>query len=250
MSTTIPGLEDVFRTQQELYDGAWREQRWGDALEVVTRGLFFRCLAMLTRLGCNPGSFGSRRPLSHGALAEFESEVQSMDQASARFPLACVSELRSLYAVLEGIEETQDERTRVARLVTIGERIGRLGAALARAETGEIQRIMALERTRERLASQKGREALWEARFTPVAAKFCHGREKVSLGALVREARRWSDAERAEGRNPGLPGTDDGIERGIKRMEKRGALTIPGRPNTRGGGAPPRNQTLKPASAL
>ena len=143
----------------------------------------------------------------------------------------CMATLEALQAVLEGWDsESEDEGVRTAKLIILGSQMGTLHGILAQWEKGLIDKAAenAWKIYRQGEA-QRGRVASWEQTFLPHALAFCEGKSEVSLASLVREARAWGDAERAAGRNPGLPGTDDGIERGIKRMEKRGVLAIPGR---------------------
>lgn len=116
-----------------------------------------------------------------------------------------------------------------ARLLLLGKRLGHSDLMLGIVTAGIWKEYgEALRTLNDRGAHLRARVPTWEVAFMPAAASFCEGKEKVTLGGLVAEARRWAAAEIAAGRNPGLPGTDDGIKQGLKRMEKRG-LSIPGR---------------------
>jgi hypothetical protein len=75
----------------------------------------------------------------------------------------------------------------------------------------------------------KNKQPDWESRFAPIARSFCAGKDKVSLGDLVRRARKWAVQEIGGGRSVSLPTSAKGITDGLKRMEMKGELQIPGR---------------------
>lgn len=116
-----------------------------------------------------------------------------------------------------------------ARLLLLGGRLGHADVMLGLVTSGLLAEYgVAVHALYNRGAHLRNRLPDWEVSFQPVAQAFCTGKNKVSLGALVLEARRWGEAERDAGRNPGIPATDGGITAGLKRMEARG-LSIPGR---------------------
>lgn len=70
----------------------------------------------------------------------------------------------------------------------------------------------------------------WEAEFCNLAEAFCKNKLKVSYGSLIRQAKIWRDSQPLDGRISDFPKTDEGIRKGIKRLEKKGKLHLPGQP--------------------
>lgn len=230
--TLTPGeaLAFVSKTAAESYEKCWNEGDWGLALRAVTAGLYFRCLAFIAYFGHSPEAYRVKS-VDHAAASALRDHLRSLQEAQDGFEILvrCMDDLSSFLALTEGITREPDEQTHLLRGVLLAERLGAWGISLGQVETGQLRRLVKLEATVAKLASQKGRKAQWEQSFAPAARAYCHGRGSVTLGSLVRRARDWGEAERREGRNPGLPGTDKGILKGLKRMEAEGLLAIPRR---------------------
>ncbi|WP_284222542.1 hypothetical protein [Brevundimonas denitrificans] len=215
-------------------------------------GLYFRAVAALGAAGYDIRASNARTDETLSPALNYETleliakvcrqAVSKMgDDTPALVEVAAESfmALEAVQAILEGWDsESEDEGVRTAKLILLGSQMGMFSSILAQWETGQIDAAAAnawkLYRQGE---AQRGRVASWEQSFLPHAVADCEGRTHVTLASLVRLAKEWAGAERAAGRNPGLPGTDDGIERGIKRMERRAVLTIPGRSKVDGGGS-------------
>ena len=116
-----------------------------------------------------------------------------------------------------------------ARILLAGAQLGQVDAMLGMVRSGQLQQYdEAVFRLQKIGAHLSGRVPPWEEAFMPAAASFCEGKKKVTLGQLVVEARKWDKANIASGNIPSLPSTEDGIKKGLRRMELRG-LSIPGR---------------------
>lgn len=243
-SAEAPPRDTLLKAEVAAFESAWNDRRWIDAAKARMAGLYERAVAALGAEGYNIRAVNTRTDEPVVITLDFETleliakvcrkAVREMgDDAPALVGVAaeCMATLEALQAVLEGWDsESEDEGVRAAKLVILGSQMGTLHSILAQWETGIIEKssenAWKLYRQGE---AQRGRVASWEQTFLPHAVVHCEGKSQVTVAALVRLAKSWGEAEREAGRNPGLPGTDDGIERGIKRMEKRGVLTIPGR---------------------
>lgn len=234
----------LLKAEKSAYDAAWSERRWQDAARERMAGLFSRAVAALGAAGYDIRVSNARTDetvslalnfktlellakVCRQAVAQLGEDTPALVEIAAESIVA----LEALQAILEGWDsESEDEGVRTAKLILLGSQIGTLSSILAQWETGLIDAAAAnawkLYRQGE---AQRGRVASWEQSFLPRAIAYCDGKVHVTLASLVRLAKEWADVERAAGRNPGLPGTEDGIERGIKRMERRAVLTIPGR---------------------
>lgn len=215
-----------------------------DAAKARMEGLYFRAVAALGEGGYDIVSTNTLTNETLPLTLNFETlELiakvcrQAVAQMGENTPALvavageCMVALEAIQAVLEGWDsESEDEGVKTAKLILLGSQMGTLSSILAQWETGLIDRAADNAwKLHRQGAAQRGRVASWEQAFLPTARDHCEGKAKVSLASLVRVAKAWGEEERAAGRNPGLPGTEDGVERGIKRMERRGVLTIPGR---------------------
>lgn len=234
----------LLKAEKAAFDGAWSERRWQDAARGRMAGLYSRAVAALEASGYEIRASNARTDETVSLALNFETlellgrvcrqtVAQLGEDTPALVEIAAESivALEALQAILEGWDsESDDEGVRTAKLILLGSQIGTLSSILAQWETGQIDAAAANAWKLYRLGEGKrGRVVSWEQAFLPHAVAFCEGQKHVTLAAVVRLAKEWAGAERAAGRNPGLPGTDDGIEKGIKRMERRAVLTIPGR---------------------
>lgn len=242
----------LLRAEAAAFEAAWSERRWMDAARARMVGLYDRAVAALDAEGYDIRATNARTKEPVAITLDFETlealakvcrkalaEMGEDAPALVGIAIECIATLEALQAVIEGWDsESDDESVRSAKLVILGSQMGTLHGILAQWETGFIARsaenAWKLYRQGE---ARRGRVVSWEQTFLPHALSFCEGKSHVTVASLVRLARQWADAERAEGRNPGLPGTEDGVERGIKRMERRRVLEIPGRSHGQGDGS-------------
>ena len=245
---TPESRDALLNAEKAAFDTAFSERRWQDAARERMAGLFSRAVAALEAAGYDIRARNAHTDETVSLSLGFDTlqliakvcrqaVFQLGDDTPALVEIAaeCFIALEAVQAILEGWDgESEDEGVRTAKLVLLGTQMGMLSSILAQWETGQIDAAAAnawkLYRQGE---AQRGRVASWEQSFLPHAIAYCDGKAHVTIASMVRQAKEWAGAERAAGRNPGLPGTDDGIERGIKRMERRAVLTLPGRAKAR-----------------
>ena len=207
----------------------------GDVNEIVN--LAMRAIYLTAIAICEDAGVPIRLPSGQSQLRKYRALRDACDahleeNDDERVAIACEAFVAIAVAesTLRSRSPTSDKKAEDdARILLAGAQLGQVDAMLGMVRTGQLQQYgEAVFRLQKIGAHLRGRVPSWEEAFMPAAQAFCRGKPKVTLGALVVEARRWAAAEIAANRNPGLPGTDHGIKNGLKRMEKR-ELSIPGR---------------------
>jgi hypothetical protein len=207
----------------------------GDVNEIVN--LAMRAIYLTAIAICEDAGVPIRLPSGQSQLRKYRALRDACDahleeNDDERVAIACEAFVAIAVAesTLRSRSPTSDKKAGDdARILLAGAQLGQVDAMLGMVRTGQLQQYgEAVFRLQKIGAHLRGRVPTWEEAFMPAAASFCEGKEKVTLGALVAEARRWAAALIVAGRGPGLPSTDDGIKAGLKRMELRG-LSIPGR---------------------
>lgn len=207
----------------------------GDVNEIVN--LAMRATYLTAIAICEDAGVPIRLPSGQSQLRKYRALRDACDAHLAenddeRVAIACEAFVAIAVAesTLRSRSPTSDKKAEDdARILLAGAQLGQVDAMLGMVRTGHLQQYgEAVFRLQKIGAHLSGRVPPWEEAFMPAAASFCEGKKKVSLGQLVVEARRWEAASIASGDKPGLPSTEEGIKKGLKRMELRG-LSIPGR---------------------
>lgn len=222
---------------REQYNREVEERRWMDAAGTFMVALYHRAVALM-----ETEDFGIqwKEPPDDGfgvilgivvALTKVVEEQGDSAPFKLQLALEAFSSIARTQAIIEGRDpDCEEEGDRTAKLILAAGAMGHCDTAISLCENGHWDDYGdAKFKLFQMGGTQRGRQATWEAAFLPDAKAFCIGKAKVSLGQLTTRARTWAEGERKAGRNPDLPATDDGIKAGLKRMERRGALTIPGR---------------------
>jgi hypothetical protein len=129
----------------------------------------------------------------------------------------------------------ENQNNEIRFLLFWGFRLGQLDASLDAWDTGLFETFINVANKLHRVGSPR-REmvANWQKRILPDLIKYVAERTKVTLAELVRFAKKWAEENRRPDDNLEFPATDDGIRKGLTRLEARGLLVIPGRLQSRG----------------
>jgi hypothetical protein len=217
------------------YDAAIERGSWAEAVNLVVQAIFRTAIAI-----CQDSGIPAPRPANTTFVDVCDAFCGACENhlATAEYDYR-VDTARHVFEVLASVHTTLAQGVGVlppgeivGRLLILGATLGHADVMLTLVTTG-IWAEYADVLTKHHPIGQhlRGREPVWETGFLPFAVAYCETRSHVTVGALRREAERWAASERAAGRNPGLPGTEKGINDGIKRLEKSGKLKIPGRPS-------------------
>lgn len=222
---------DAFRAE---LDGAVDVKDWERALSSAVDGVFLTALKVAGESGA------VRRPIPEGGIYDYASSLrEDCDQyleadpddfriVTARHAFDAIMEAQGF--LLGGVGE-QSIPAMMAQLMLLGARLGHADVMLSMVTTGLWDEFGEAKFKLHNIGSyQRGRQAPWEGAFLPVAQQFCEkAGTDATFGAVVRRANRWFADEKKQGRHHEFPTTEDGIKAGVRRMEKRGDLVIPGR---------------------
>lgn len=185
---------------------------------------------------CQKVGIPDPQPVDSTLLSRCRAFRDACDAHLSRDDSGRVRIARAAFAAIAEVEAALSPRGPVvgpnldtATVFLMGKRFGEASSSIGWLISGVLEEYGKSVHTFQKTgASRRGIVPKWQADFLPVAVEYCSGKAKVTLGELVREARRWAESEIALTRNPGIPAREAGIMAGLRRMESRG-LSIPGR---------------------
>lgn len=214
------------------YHAAIEDEDWKAAVSIAMQGTFSTAVAIARSGGVEIELRAGASLLDQSRVFHAACETALNERGenalvnAARDAFKCISRAE---ASLMRAQSHPDKRS-IHRLAVDFGGVGRADTILSIISSGVWSHYTGAIESLENLgAHRRGYVPEWEAQFLPLAISYCRSRAKVTLAELRRKAQTWARAEREKGNNPGLPGTDKGIDDGLKRMETSGQLIIPGR---------------------
>lgn len=230
-----PPIEDQITKFRLEFDQALEKGELEKALGAAVDGIFLSALKMAGEAGAvrrpfppEGGIFAYSKSLREDCDQYLTDNAEDFKVATARHAFDAIMEAQGF---LKGHHGPHPLPTVLAQLMLLGARLGHADVMVTMVSSGLWDEFGEAKWKLHNIGSgQRGREAPWEAAFAPAAREFCEKMGKdATFGAVVRRAKRWAEEEKKQGRHQELPATDDGIKAGVRRMEKRGDLLIPGR---------------------
>lgn len=132
--------------------------------------------------------------------------------------------LEAMLAQLAAARRVETEKATVSMLILAGGEIARAEVLLSLAEAELWDRFTDLqaEVVRRRGGKPEGFQPRWQIEFAKhLTAQNASG-QPFKRADLIGEVYRWNEGERKNGRNHGIPGTDNGVGLGIDRAQGSG----------------------------
>ncbi|MBB5773228.1 hypothetical protein HNP47_003253, partial [Brevundimonas vesicularis] len=136
--------------------------------------------------------------------------------------------LEAMLAQLAAAQRVGAEKATASMLVLAGGEIARAEVLLSLAEAELWDRFTDLqaEVVRRRGGKPEGFQPRWQIEFGKhLTAQQTPG-QSFKRADLIDKVYKWNDVERQNGRNHGIPGTDNGVGLGIDRLAKLGIVRL------------------------
>ncbi|MEN5364686.1 hypothetical protein [Brevundimonas intermedia] len=136
--------------------------------------------------------------------------------------------LEAMLAQLAAARRVETEKATVSMLILAGGEIARAEVLLSLAEAELWDRFTDLqaEVVRRRGGKSEGFQPRWQIEFAKhLTAQHTSG-QPFKRADLIGEVYEWNEVERKNGRNHGIPGTDNGVGLGIDRLAKLGIVRL------------------------